>query len=70
MLVNGSTLEDCSCVVSHSEAIVENLCYQTEISTACINSLRQSIIGSDKGFSPDWCQAIIRTNAGILLIGN
>ena len=27
------------------------------------------IVGSDNGLSPDWCQAIIWTNAGILLIG-
>ena len=44
-----------------------------------VNSLRPSdayigmgkltIIGSDKGMSPGWRQAIICTNAGILLIG-
>ena len=28
-----------------------------------------SIIGSDNGLSPGWSQAIIRTNAGILLFG-
>ena len=28
-----------------------------------------TIIGSDNGLSPAWCQAIIWTNAGILLIG-
>ena len=33
----------------------------------CINKL--TIIGSDNGLSPGWCQAIIWTNAGILLIG-
>ena len=31
-------------------------------------SLRQTIIGSDNGFSPDRRQAFICTNAGILLI--
>ena len=33
----------------------------------CIFNL--TIIGSDNGLSPGRCQAIIRTNAGILLIG-
>ena len=33
----------------------------------CISKL--TIIGSDNGLSSDWCQAIIWTNAGILLIG-
>ena len=33
----------------------------------CVNDL--SIIGSDDGMSPDQCQAIIWTNAGILSIG-
>ena len=28
-----------------------------------------TIIGSDNGLSPGWRQAIIKTNAGILLIG-
>ena len=32
-------------------------------------SLNWIIIGSDNGLSPVWCQAIIWTNAGILLIG-
>ena len=32
----------------------------------CVNKL--AIIGSDNGLSPDWRQAIIWTNAGILLI--
>ena len=30
---------------------------------------KQPIIGSDNGLSSGWCQAIIWTNAGILLIG-
>ena len=33
------------------------------------NSLRLSDIGSDNGLLPGWHQAIIGTNAGILLIG-
>ena len=32
----------------------------------CISKL--TTIGSDNGLSPGWCQAIIRPNAGILLI--
>ena len=31
--------------------------------------IKLTIIGSDNGLSPDWCQAIIWNNAGILLIG-
>ena len=30
---------------------------------------KPTIIGSDNGLSPDRCQAIIWTNAGLLLIG-
>ena len=33
----------------------------------CIGKL--TVIGSDNGLSPGRCQAIIRTNAGISLIG-
>ena len=33
----------------------------------CVSKL--TIIGSDNGLLPDWCQAIIWTYAGILLIG-
>ena len=33
----------------------------------CVNKL--TVIGSDNGLSPGWRQAIIWTNAGILLIG-
>ena len=33
----------------------------------CVGKL--TIIGSDNGLSPGRCQAIIRNNAGILLIG-
>ena len=45
------------------------------LNTMFFNSLRPSdtvsnltIIGSDNGMSPGWCQPIIRTDAGILLI--
>ena len=52
-------------------------CYMTSI-VFWVNSLRPSdvylnlyitIIGSGNGLLPGWCQAIIWTNAGILLIG-
>ena len=33
----------------------------------CISKL--TIIGSDNGLLPGWCQTIIQTNAGLLLIG-
>ena len=33
----------------------------------CVSKFK--IIGSDNGLSPGWCQAIILTNVGILLIG-
>ena len=33
----------------------------------CVDKL--TIIGSDNGLSPGWHQAIIQTNAGVLLIG-
>ena len=38
------------------------------LSDTCVNWL--TIIGSDNGLSPGWCQAIISTNAGILLIAS
>ena len=41
-------------------------CHQLTAIT-CINKL--TIIGSGHGFSAGWCQAIIWTNAGILVIG-
>ena len=34
---------------------------------SCVGKL--TIVGSDNGLSPGWCQSIIWTNAGILLIG-
>ena len=34
----------------------------------CVDNL-YAIIGSDNGLSPGWRQAIIWTNAGILVIG-
>ena len=45
----------------------EMLTHRGWVSHICINNL--TIIGSDNGLSPGQCQAIIWTNAGILLIG-
>ena len=39
-----------------------------KLSDAYICIGNPTIIGSDNGLSPDWGQAIIWTNAGILLI--
>ena len=47
-----------------------NICLLTHsswVTHICASKL--TIIGSDNGLSPDRCQAIIWTNAGILLIG-
>ena len=44
------------------------LTYWGRVTHICINKL--TIIGSDNGFIPGWRQAIIWTNAGILLIQN
>ena len=44
------------------------LTYWSWVKHICISTL--TIIGSDNGLSPDRCQAIIWTNAGILLIGS
>ena len=38
-----------------------------QVTHICIGNL--TIIGSDNGLSPGWCQAVIWTNAAILLIG-
>ena len=41
--------------------------HQGRVTHICVSNL--TIIGSDNGLSPGWRHAIIRTNAGILLIG-
>ena len=46
---------------------VKNLTHWGRMTHMCVGKL--SIIGSDNGLSPGRRQAIIRTNAGILLIG-
>ena len=52
---------DCVCITS------TNLTHSSRVTHICINKL--TIIGSDNDLSPDRRQAIIWTNAGILLIG-
>ena len=42
------------------------LTYWGRVTHICVSDL--TIIGSDNGLSPGWRQAIIRTNAGLLLI--
>ena len=42
--------------------------YLGRVTHICVNKL--TTIGSDNGLSPGWRQAIIWTNAGILLIGS
>ena len=44
-----------------------SLTHWGRVTHKCVSRL--AIIGSDNGLSPDWCQAIIWTNDGILLIG-
>ena len=41
--------------------------YMVRLTYKCVS--KQTIIGSDNGLSPDWRQAIIWTNDGLLLIG-
>ena len=50
--------------------ILHNLNFLTHwgrVMHICVGNL--TTIGSNNGLSPDWCQAIIWTSAGILLIG-
>ena len=47
--------------------LYENLTHWGRVMHICINNL--TIIGSDNGLSPGWRQAIIWTNAVMLLIG-
>ena len=67
---------------SMDDAHISSICFWNSprgIISECINSLRPSdvyiyvgkitTISSDNGLLPDWRQAIIWTNAGILLIG-
>ena len=47
--------------------IMSSLTHSGRVMHICVSKL--TIIGSDNGLSPDWHQAIIWTNTGILLIG-
>ena len=47
--------------------LCNDLTHWGRVTHICISNL--TIIGSDNGLSPDWCQAITWTNVGILLIG-
>ena len=48
-------------------AVYSDLTHRGRVTHICVNKL--TIIGSDDSLSPGWRQAIIWTNAGILLIG-
>ena len=52
--------------LSHSEIVWSPLTHWGQVMHICVSKL--TIIGSDNGLSPDRRQAIIWTNAGILLI--
>ena len=51
----------------HCKCIWNSLNYWGRVRHKCVSNV--TIIGSDNGFSPGWCQAIIWTSIGILLIG-
>ena len=53
--------------VPNLQVICSSLTHWGRVTHICVFNL--TIIGSDNGLSPDRRQAIIRTNAGILLIG-
>ena len=53
--------------VNYSRISMEGLTHWGRVTHLCISKL--TIIGSDNGLSPDRAQAIIWTNAGLLLIG-
>ena len=55
-------VRDCMGAIVQSKALT----YWGRVTHICVNKL--TIIGSDNSLSPDRCQAIIWTNAGILLI--
>ena len=55
------------CFHQNGSHFVQVLTHWGWVTHICVCYL--TIIGSDNGLSPDWRQAIIWTNAGILLIG-
>ena len=56
-----------TCLLSYIRAVGTQLTHWGRVTHICVNKL--TIIDSDNGLSPDRRQAIIWTNAGILLIG-
>ena len=54
-------------VIHVVQAAIYSLTHWGRVTHICVGNL--TIIGSDNGLSPGWRQAIIWTNAGILLIG-
>ena len=63
------TLQSAVCLLSVWHSIYSSTVFLTlwgRVTHICVSNL--TIIGSDNGFSTDRCQAIIWTNAGILLI--
>ena len=61
------TLKGMSSALMYQNGFVIPLTHWGRVTHICVSKL--TIIGSDNGLSPDRRQAIIRTNAGILLIG-
>ena len=55
-------------VFPHKYSVHKGLTHQDQVRHTCIN--KQHIIGSDKGLLPVWCQAIIWTKAGLILVGS
>ena len=53
--------------IGSGSGLTPNRHHWGRVTHICIS--KQTIIGSDNGLSPGWHQAIIWTNAGILLIG-
>ena len=59
-------LQTCLCIMAYSWGILLQLTHWGRTTHICVGKL--TIIGSDNGLSPGRRHAIIRTNAGILLI--
>ena len=65
----GESDEDTSakCIFGNIDSEIKGLTHWGRLTHICVGKL--TIIGSDNGLSPGRRQAIIWTNAGILLIG-
>ena len=57
----------CSDMYAYLQMICDSLTHWGRVTHICVGKL--TVIGSDNGLSPDRRQAIIWTNAGLLLIG-